>query len=455
MRTSKRSPLVSTIIVVITIILCVQAANFVLSPYGLKSQVVWDEFRKQDNLDAVCLGSSLAARAYDPSIIDSLCGSTSFNMSTPSQYAAESFIGLREAIEHHQLKRVFYGVDYANFIGSEDLYPARTFENEKWKGDGFFERFADLSYMLEDADWLFDHRSLNWLFPWTESQPTGGVMGLFRNAKMRIDGTSLIEAAEVNEKGWHYYGQGYGNYTHTFDYNGNKQDNLNHAEQFDKRPINEKKLTNLADMADLCAANNIEFVAFVPALPEYSLISLKDHYTDISSRIRETVESHGGTFYDFNLAVPSFYQPLENHFDDFQHYNYAGGQAFSTALAKLLTAHDAGKDVDSWFTTYEQRIANIDHISTVSFTDRPIKGGLELLATCFAGTDVKVEYQFQAKRDKDADDSYETIRDWSEQATCDFKPKMPGRYVVRVNVRQVGSDDDFERRTQHVVRIKR
>ena len=127
MRTSKRNPFVSALVIVAMIVLCVQAANFVLTPYGMKSQVVWSEFRQQENLDAVCLGSSLAARSYDPAIIDPLCGGTSFNMGTPSQHTAESYLGLREAIEHHDLQRVYYGVDFSNFIGEGALYPARDY----------------------------------------------------------------------------------------------------------------------------------------------------------------------------------------------------------------------------------------------------------------------------------------------------------------------------------------
>ena len=302
---------------------------------------------------------------------------------------------MREAIEHHNLKRVYYGVDFANFIGTEDLYPARTFENEKWKGDGLFERFDDLSYMLNSTDWLFNERSINWLFPWTESQPTGGVSGLLRNARMRVDGTTLIEGAETNEKGWHYYGQGYGNYTTSFDYNGETQKNSNQVEGFDAKPITDERVKGLIDMLDLCAANGIEFIAFVPALPEFSLISMKKTYTGLSSQIREAVEAHGGSYYDFNVADPAFYLPLEEHWADYQHYNYAGGKAFSEAFAKLVNALAAGQDVSGWFTTYEKRLAQINRISTVAFSERALADGVKLSARAFAGSNVKVKYQFQ------------------------------------------------------------
>lgn len=440
--------LVSGVIIIALIALGIAAGTFAMSPYGSKSQVVWSEFRQTEDIDTLCLGSSLAAYAYNPAIVDEICESASYNMSTPLQETAESYLGLKEAVEHHDLKRVVFGVDYSAFVGEPELYPARAFENEKWKGESLGERLSDLSYMLDDADWLFDERSINWLFPWTEQQAASGIM---KNVTMRLDGTTLIEAAEANEEGWHYYGRGFGCIATTVDYNDSKQDDFAKVAQFEARPISEKKLQGLADMINLCNENGIEFIAVAPALPEFSLIGLRDYYDGVSSRVRATVEEHGGTFYDFNVAEPSFYLPLENHFQDYQHYNVAGSKAFSEALAKLLLAHESGEDVSSWFTTYDERLASIDRISTVRFHPHHIKGGERIHIECFAGSKVMPEFQILAKRAGASD--FEVVRDWSDETTFDFVPNEKGRYTIRVNARQQGSDAEFERWSEDIVRI--
>ncbi|MBO4352831.1 MAG: hypothetical protein J5818_04990 [Eggerthellaceae bacterium] len=446
--------LVSAIVIVAVIALGIAAGTFALAPYGSKSEVVWSEFRQTDDIDTICLGSSLAAHAYDPAAVDPICGTASFNMSTPLQETDESYLGLKEAMEHHEIKRVIYGVDYAAFIGEPNLYPARVFENEKWKGDPFTERFSDLAYMLDSPDWLFDERSINWLFPWTEQQASGGGSGILRNIRMRLDGTTLIEAAEINEEDWHYYGRGYGNELLVMDYNDDTQEDFATVAQFSSRPFSEKKLASLADMAELCAANGIEFIAVVPALPDFSLIGLKDYYYGISEQIRRTVEAHGGSFYDFNVADPSFYQAQEDHFEDYQHYNAAGGAAFSEAFAKLISARESGEDVSGWFTTYDERLADIDHISAVRLFPSHFKGdkpGDRINAKCYTGPNVKVEYRFLAKAADE--EEFRVVRDWSPEDAFDFVPEHPGRYTMRVEARQQGSDPECERWSEHVVRI--
>ena len=448
----------AAVIIVAMIALGIAAGTFALAPYGSKSEVIWSEFRQTDDIDTICLGSSLAAHAYDPAAIDPICGTASFNMSTPWQETAESYLGLKEAMEHHDIKRVIYGVDYSAFIGEPNLYPARVFENEKWKGDPFTERFSDLAYMLDNNDWLFDERSINWLFPWTEQQASGGGSGILRNMKMRVDGTTLIEAAEINEEDWHYYGRGYGNEDLVIDYNDSAEQDFAKVAQFSGRPFSEKKLQGLADMVELCEANGIEFIAFAPALPDFSLISLDDYYENISTQIREVVEAHGGAFYDFNVANPSFYQAQEDHFEDYQHYNAAGGSAFSAAFAKLLMAREQGENVSGWFTTFDERLAGIDHISAVRLFPQHHHGGkpgekpkAHIVAVCFAGSNVDVEYRFLAKAANE--DEFKLVRDWSSEAEFDFAPEHGGRYTMRVEVRQVGSTGEAERWAEEIVRV--
>lgn len=454
MPTSKRNPIVSTIVVVLTIALCIQAAYYALSPYGQKSQLVWDEFRQQEYVDTICLGSSLSAHAYDPSIVDAICNTTSFNMSTPSQRVADSYLGLRDIVKKHKIKRVVYGIDLSNFINKSNVNPVRAFEYEKWKDDDLLTRCYDIAYMLQSSSCLFDERSINWLFPWSESHPTDGAQGILRNVQMRLDGTSIVEAAETNEKGWHYYGQGYGNFTTVLDYNKTVYKDFAEIEGFGTYPMNEREFQSLVDIAEFCEENNIELIVFVPALPDFSLISLKGYYTTFSEDFKKIVEAHGGSYYDFNVADPSFYRAQENHYEDYQHYNVDGGRAFSKALAKLIVAHSNGENVDTWFTSFNERLASIDHISAVRLFTRKIENATDrcqIVAECFAGPNVKVEYRFLAKA---ADESkYKVVKDWTPEPEFDFEPKSEGRFDIRVETRQQNSDSECERWAERAIVI--
>ena len=449
MRTSNLRKILAVVIILAIVGLGINVATFFLTPYGSKSELMWHDFRETEGLDTVALGTSLMERAYDPSTVDPILGTSSFNMSTPSQAAAESYLGLKEAIEAHDIETVIYGVDFDNFIGEYWMYPGRVYLKEKWKGDDLATRFADLAYVLDGSDWMSDEESINWLFPWTEQK----AKKILRNAKMRLDGTPLVEAAETNEPKWHYYGRGYGNYLGKFNYNGQKQeDYVQHYGYLGDEEVGEHQLENLADIADLCAENGIEFIAVAPALPEFSLIGLEDYFEKVDDAIRETVEAHGGEYYNFNLAKEGFYEPDPEHFADCQHYNRDGGTAFSEALAQLLAARRAGEDVSSWFTDYSTRLSRIDRISTVQFTEEPAEGGGCLItARAFAGPDVEVEYKFRVRDEETG--KYKMLRDYSTDPTYLFDPEEPGVYKIQVQVRQVGSDEKYERRTQHKVAV--
>lgn len=435
------------VIVFALIAAAVAAFTFALCPYGSRSQVVWSEFRATDKVDAVCLGSSIGAQSFDPAVVDEALGTNSFNMCTPSQTPAESYLGLKEALEHHKLNRVYYVVDFATFWNDYDMYPGRVFLNEKWKGDDFFQRFRDLSYALPDASWMLDEKSINWLFPWTEQRVWFSL--LHDNVVMQLNGTPLIEAAEHNAQQenapWTYYGKGYGNYDGFCDYNADSHllyTNLG------MRPLQDANLVNLVDICELCEENGVELVAFAPPRPDFGYIDMGERYNDYLQQMKAIVEEHGGSYYDFNLARPELFDSQEIYYRDWEHCNAIGASAFSESLAKLMAAKDAGEDIDRLFMTYDEKLASIDTISVVQLSEAPEGAGVKFTASCLAGANVKPEYQYLVAVDGD---ELQIIQDYSEANDFTFMPDEHGRYTVRVNVRQQGSDVEFEKHTQHQV----
>lgn len=445
MRTSRK--ILSLAVVLLTIVACITFAAISFTPYGSKSQLIWNEFRQQENLDTICVGSSLAARSFDPAAIDETYGTNSFNLSTPGQQPAESYLGIKEAIEHHPIKRVVYGIDFATFQDYSKLYPGRVFLNEKWKGDPFFERFGDLSYALDDTGWMFKDKSINWLFPWVEQHVQKGFRGLMKNVRMQIDGTTLPDAAEANEKGWDYIAKGYGNYEDVVNYNQGRPTVF--SDRYKPRELDEDSLRRLDEIIELCNENDIEFIAMVPPMPEYSLISLKKYYNEDSEQLKAFVEERGGSYYDLNLARPELFKPNENYYADFQHCNFAGATAASEALCKLMKMHEAGENTDSLFYTLDERLADIDHISIVRFSEKKVDGDVKLTAEPFAGSNVEIEYRYLIQ-DPETEE-FELARDWSTDPVYQFTPEEKTRHLVRLEARVVGSSSEFDRFSEHKV----
>lgn len=451
-RTRKALRVVASLAVIFAIVFAsVWFLAFALCPSGSISRIVWTEFRDQDDVDAVCLGSSLGERSFDPAAFDAAYGTTSFNMCTPAQETSESYLGLKEAIENHDIDYVFYAVDLTGLCEDYDMYPGRVFLTEKWQGDSVLEPLSDLAYALRDCPWMFGEKSLNWMFPWTEQRV--GFKEVPANMAMKLDGTSPAEAVKRNEatsgNDWDYFGQGYGGYNITYDYNSFGQDPVLGLAAL---PLNPVKLNFLAEFCDFCTENGVQLVAYVPPRPDFSLVDMEERYDEYTTTVGGLVREHGGLYYDFNLAKPELYDSREDYYQDFEHCNVTGAKMFSEALAKLLAKRDAGENVDDLFMTFDEKLQSIDDISVVMFTDEPApEGGVVLRAECLAGPQVKPEYQFLLV---DEQGNQTVLRDYSTDPEFLFAPDQPAEsdtYTVRVNARKCGSTADYEKFAQREV----
>lgn len=434
---------ISAAVVIAIVALSVYAVNFALYPYGSKSEVMWSEYRNEDSINAVCLGSSLAARSFDPSVLDERLGIQAFNMATPSQDVRESALGLEEALSQHEIDTVFYGIDFSAFWEEGNMYPGRVFLREKWKGDSLQRRLSDMSFALADGQWLLDEKSINWLFPWTEQRVSFGNVA--SNVKLKAEGAPVVQAAEVIENGWRYQGEGYGNYDGVCDYNADNQVTFS---TLGIVPLRQDKIDHLGAMIDRARASGAEFIAYMPPLSDFALIDMAQSYADFSRQFAEIVEAHGGRYYDFNLAKPELFESRESYFFDFEHCNFSGATALSTALAQVVGMQRAGEDASALFMTFDEKLASINRVSIAKLDCRMTSDGIRLKASCLAGSGVKPEYQFLASADGG---DYVVIQDYSESDSCVFLPEGQGACCVRVNVRQQGDDAAFEKHTQHRV----
>ncbi|MBQ9043020.1 MAG: hypothetical protein IJ111_09450, partial [Eggerthellaceae bacterium] len=217
-------------------------------------------------------------------------------------------------------------------------------------------------------------------------------------------------------------------------------------------PLKAVNLHCLADICDRCAQEGVELVAFVPPKPDFGLINMQEYYEEYTRQVKGLVEGHGGSYYDFNLAKPDLFESQESYYWDWEHLNSAGADVFSRSLVALLGEKAAGEDVDALFMTYDEKLESIDSISIVTLDAEVTREGITLNAQALAGTNVKPEYQFLvAKRDG----AFEVVQDYSPSNTCTFDPGHHGRFTVRVNVRQQGSDVEFEKYTQEEIASSR
>ena len=435
------------------LLLGIAACNALLTlafvPYGSKSELAWTDYAKESEIDCVIVGTSTSMRNIDPRILDERLGTKSFNLATPSQMLDESYVAVRTAYEDHGITRVILGLSHSQLLRSAKPNPGSPFMYERSRVVSAQQHLEGVGYLLFNSRAIEEPSSLNMPFPWVSGMVSGSVDAVVKNAKMKLDGTSLYEAAKANEPGVTYCGKGFCGKTKKLNFNGSDAQSYFAQQRRDDVGVSAGKADSidparervLADLCDYCTQHNIELVAVAPPLASFNIIEYGSDYFALGSRAKELVESHGCHYYDINLAKPELFAYSEAYFSDAEHLNFEGATAFTTSLCKLVRAQEAGENVASLFLGGEDAyLASIDTISCVFAETSCSQDGVEVTARALTGSNVEVEYQFCVRGD---DDSWKEVRGWSKDPVATLLPAngRRGTFAIRINARRVGSHD--------------
>lgn len=419
---------------------------YALFPYGSTSEVVWSEYAAaaDQDIDTVIVGSSTGQRCIDPNVLDGALGTSTFSLATPAQPIENTYLAVSEAISSHHVRRVIMGVDYETMSLDPWDEGTVTYVQAKAAHESLPKAAGDYAWLLTTPGFPSTTRFLEVLFPWTLVHVKGGLGSIADNVRMRLDGTTAIEAAEVRDSAWTYVSKGYGNYSYQLD--TSKAWDAMSPIKHGIADFTDANMAMLQKIIDLCRENNVQLVVVATPRPAFNVLCYGEKYPEQMARMRDAVESGGGVYLDANLLKANYYAPTAEDFADGEHLNATGAEGFSAKLADYLGRLDADEDVSGLSYSYEgwsDYLASIDYISAVTL-DGSVEDGMAMLcATPYTGTNVQVEYQFCLC---DADGNVTgVLRDWSSDATVTCAVPADGSLTVRVNARQVGSSADFER----------
>lgn len=416
------------------------AATYAFEPYGSKSELMWSDYRSQDSIDAIFVGDSVSVHAFDPRVVDSQLGTLSFNMSTPGQTVEESFMALQKACADHEIKTVTYGLEFCNIQGDEFPDPGRAFIRNKNAGDPIAQ-LKDTFYCLSNERCYKEKSSLNWMFPWVSNHVKWNAGDIAQNIRMRSEGLTVRQAAEVNQRGWTYFGKGYGNIETRFNFN--EGEDKTYADVYEQKSFDNEKLRTLAQMCDYCTERDIDFYVVVPPVPVFSVLSCGNGYFDLSKQVGKLVREHGGECYDLNLAKPELLDSSNGiYYADYQHLNAGGGAAVSLAYSKLIKARESGEDVRGMFYSQDQYEQAHQYVDLVQLDVTCEDGFVMLDAKAYAGEGTSIQYQFCVK---DASGAWRVMRDWSDDSSFKMSVDGHGTRVVRVNARAADSTEEVDR----------
>lgn len=155
------------------------------------------------------------------------------------------------------------------------------------------------------------------------------------------------------------------------------------AAQFQKETTSSYK--ELAKICDFCREKGIRLYVINMPLPEYYVVAFPEQYFERADQIRETCEEHGFAYYDFNVSRPSLFQRKDSYYQDYEHMNQEGAEAFTAAVAGLVRRTEQGEDVTGLFYGKEEYRHSVDRIVCTNYTWERQENGLSLQAYAYCG----------------------------------------------------------------------
>lgn len=420
------------------------AITFVFEYYGCSAEITWTQYRllEPDSIDTVSIGTSVALQAFDPYVLDEHMDASTFNLSFYGLGHSFSKRALEQALADHGIKRVFFGLS-PDSMSPGDYNPASVmFTQYKMVGEPLGQRLDDLRYYFAHTP-LGSTASLEMLFPWTINNLGGDVESTVGNVQKRLthsirelsdgslDGTDTSKGFRPFEK-------------RVVASDALSQDVALPSDEA-SNVFSASKIATVGEIAALCEERGVELYVVVMPQPTYEVLSMGDSYRESWGAVRDAVCGHGATFIDMNMVKPDEYAFAMDEFCDNQHLNAAGAQRFSAYFAELVTRLEQGEDaLSGYFEPYDEwdgYLASLEGIQLVNYTTEADGDLLRIVPHLYAGSDLAVEYELQEY--DEATDSYETLVPYG--SGDELAIALDGeRHTLRLLVREVGSDAEFE-----------
>lgn len=445
-KNSKAKKCVKILLVVAVIIVFNELLKFCFEPYGTASQIMWNDYHKEENLNQIFVGSSICYVGINPYIVDDIMGTDSFNMGTSAQQLAQTKLAIKTAINDHEIKRVVMALGYFSLTGERSTKAEVAFLRAKVNSASFLTKFQTYIKYAFDDDVIGNPESINYLFPWVYNSVS--LKKVPSNVTAKLEGKVATEQEMIDNVYRHYVGKGYGYLSGylNFDDTGNDTTYRYYSETF-----SEDSLQELRDIACMCKDAGVELVVVATPRPAFDILSYGtngDEYFEKMLLLQSLFSEYGASYYDFSLAKDELFTNSDKYYFDHEHMNKEGSEAFSTSMANFLLKKDAGTDVDSLFYTPEEYLNSIDYISTVWFKTKCEGNSICVTPISYKGTNVEVEYQYTVYNETTG--QLDVIKDYSTDTSAVIPLNSDGNdngcIKIIVNARQVGTDVAYEKR---------
>ncbi len=451
-RATKRrrlSPLWAAIILLVLALIPLNIAlSLALEPYGTQSELAWTDYRQAEDVDTLFIGTSASANALDPQAFDTVLGSHSYNLATPSQSLHESLTAIKAVSKDHNLKRVVMLLGYETMVIEPRFAYAVPFVQAKGLGERPLQAAVSMAE-LYTYDYYFTHAcSLLGIFPWAYVHVDLTPSRITENVKNRlrydVREASLAYARKYDPT-WEYRGRGFGSYTDTLKAS-DMSEGITSAST--EAPFSSENLKSLEQLCSWCHEQGIELYVFGAPYRPASVLVYGDQYPTRMEGLKEIIARHGAHFFDLNMLRPDILSLSLSDFRDTRHLSSNGAPKATELVAQYIGQLERGESIDSCFFGYDgaswqQWCNTIDFVDAVSYSSELVAGGgMEIVAKAYTGPNTPVEYRLDMH--DPATGKWVTVQDWNDSPRFVLNDGS-GHAHIRVYARAAGGQEDGDR----------
>ena len=423
-----------TIFTIITVLL-LSLLTFAAVPAHVSQGTTMKDFKKQQEIDMVFIGSSHVIYGVNPDIVDERLGVKSFNLGSGAQSMTATYYLLKEVFEKHSPEFVFIDVYWNRLVDRDSM--------------GTIIPFITMPFSVNKLDYLINGFESNYylsaVFPGVLYPRMLMPSNLMTNLKAKFsydyrNNIYIVPKTGANE-GLTYISKG-----HHTRYSSITPGNVGKPSLYvydePQLKFDEESIEHFGKIVELCRKNGAQPVAFVTPVTLAALMEATDDYAAYTTQIEEIVSRSGVEYFDFNLSQPDFFETLDWYYADHTHLCNIGAEAFTSAFAEFIADYIDGSLVRSsyLFDSFDELLAANPRI-LCTWMEKDVHGK-ELRAFSHTGTGVEPEYRFLVRQTDEHD--FVILQDYGAGDCVEIPALSNNRYVFRVEARVNGSLADFE-----------
>ena len=293
------------------------------------TQQRYNEFyeQKTNTIDTVFIGSSHSYCTFDPEIIDSILGTSSWQLGTPLQHYDTSYYVLKEVLNYQKPKKVILELYWDILKDDFEMKQANTFF-EVLKNDELKKEYIKEVFPLNEKIKfnLFPIRYQQDYFAYEANKIQENI-----EKKFNINEKSTFYS-EGNE---YYKSRGY--VFADIIMPKDEYDKTNQFKNFDGKNwnFNKNQKKYIKKIIELCKKNNIDLYFVTAPVANVSMDFIKN-YDIINNTISEFAKENNIPYIDYNVINNKFNILNNENFRDDAHLNHSGVEIISTHFANWL-----------------------------------------------------------------------------------------------------------------------